>query len=256
MDLTITEPQADQQNLGTSTNVNDETCGEINGETKGETKDSAAIEPQAKTRQAAIADIPNVLTDIYREDTNIALWQRSLSQDVDTAVAEFVAANPNFEKSVSVSPDDVVDKLDTLTIGSAPKALVDNIAELVEMFCCLFELEKTGLRLTVLNKAMCPRFHVDRVPCRLVTTYTGSCTEWLPHNQVNRNKLGRLAGGQSDALSGLYQSAECINQLSCGDVALIKGEEWLDNEGAGLVHRSPAVNAGEPRLLLTLDFGA
>jgi hypothetical protein len=37
-------------------------------------------------------------------------------------------------------------------------------------------------------------------------------------------------------------------------VALLKGESWENNEGAGLVHRSPAVKSGQQRLLLTLDF--
>ncbi|WP_428354217.1 DUF1826 domain-containing protein [Methyloprofundus sp.] len=36
--------------------------------------------------------------------------------------------------------------------------------------------------------------------------------------------------------------------------ALLKGERWEGNENAGLVHRSPAINEGERRLLLTLDF--
>jgi len=39
-------------------------------------------------------------------------------------------------------------------------------------------------------------------------------------------------------------------------VALMKGEKWPGNKGAGLVHRSPAVAAREPRLLLTLDFSS
>ncbi|WP_297291060.1 DUF1826 domain-containing protein [Oceanicoccus sp.] len=33
----------------------------------------------------------------------------------------------------------------------------------------------------------------------------------------------------------------------------MKGELWEGNEGAGLVHRSPSLSAGERRLLLTLD---
>ena len=58
----------------------------------------------------------------------------------------------------------------------------------------LFELKSVGLRLTALGHAMCPRFHVDRVPCRLATTYFGSATEWLPHDRVNRSKLGPEQG--------------------------------------------------------------
>jgi len=106
----------------------------------------------------------------------------------------------------------------------------------------------------VLDKAMCPKFHVDRVPCRLLTTFQGIATEWLPHNKVNRDKLGPGSQGKADSESGLYTSPEDIQQLQAGHVALLKGELWEGNENAGLVHRSPAVPNGERRLLLTLDF--
>ena len=119
---------------------------------------------------------------------------------------------------------------------------------------CLFDLGKVGLRLTVLDKAMCPRFHVDKVLCRLVTTYQGSATEWLPHNVVDREKLGHGSEGKPDEQSGLFPKLGDIQQLTVGDVALLKGEGWEGKEGAGLVHRSPSLSAGEGRLLLTLDI--
>jgi len=100
---------------------------------------------------------------------------------------------------------------------------------------------------------MCPKFHVDRVPCRLVTTYSGTATQWLPHQSVDRTKLGTGSNGKSDEVSGLYHRND-MRQLSVGDVALLKGESWSGNEGAGLVHRSPGLADGEKRLLLTLDF--
>ena len=45
-----------------------------------------------------------------------------------------------------------------------------------------------------------------------------------------------------------------IEQVNTGDVALLKGEKWQGNEGAGLIHRSPALADGERRLILTLDW--
>ena len=125
---------------------------------------------------------------------------------------------------------------------------------MVDMFCCLFELQRTGLRLSVLDRPMCPRFHVDRVPCRLVTTYEGCATDWLPHASVNRTKLGMGSNGMPDNKSGLFESTTDIQTLNCAEVALLKGELWENNENAGLVHRSPEVPAGQTRLLLTLDF--
>ncbi|MFA0708241.1 DUF1826 domain-containing protein, partial [Vibrio sp. 10N.222.48.A3] len=55
--------------------------------------------------------------------------------------------------------------------------------------------------------------------------------------------------------SGLYSHESDIEQLSSGDVALLKGERWSGNENAGLVHCSPVTSFNETRLLLTLDFG-
>jgi len=101
---------------------------------------------------------------------------------------------------------------------------------------------------------MCPKFHVDKVPCRLVTTYQGAATEWLPHQAVNREKLGAGSNGKADSESGLYKNQNDIQQLNCGEVALLKGESWQGNENAGLVHRSPSLAVDEHRLLLTLDF--
>jgi hypothetical protein len=67
------------------------------------------------------------------------------------------------------------------------RALADNVSGLVEMFCCLFDLTRSGLSSKVLDHAMCPRFHLDIVPCGLITTLYGqSGTQWLPHHLVNR----------------------------------------------------------------------
>lgn len=97
-------------------------------------------------------------------------------------------------------------------------------------------------------------FHVDRIPCRLITTYLGTGTNWLPHQSVNRSKLGAGNGGLSDSESGLYPAGNNIETLLPGDVALLKGELWEGNEGAGMVHRSPSMNPDECRLLLSCDF--
>ncbi|PSW19886.1 DUF1826 domain-containing protein [Photobacterium sanctipauli] len=197
---------------------------------------------------------PTVLTDIYQEHTNIAIWQRSFNKELKEAVNQFIDANETFEKSLTLSPQNAFAELEQMTKGTAPKVLLDNIAELIDMFCCLFDLERAGLRLAVLKTAMCPRFHTDKVPCRLVTTYHGIATEWLPNHALNRSKLGHGSNGRPDSVSGLYTKEADIQQLTSGDVALLKGERWVGNENTGLVHRSPTLLNDERRLLLTLDF--
>ena len=207
------------------------------------------------SRSSAENTTPNVLSDIYREDTNIVIWQRNLPHKLMLAVDDFLQRNDKKAAVLAVNPENTHDVLKkTFGESEALTTLSNDITLLVDMFCCLFDLKQAGLRLTVLDRAMCPRFHVDRIPCRLVTTYQGIATEWLNHAIVDRTKLGAGNQGKSDEQSGLFNNLEDINRLTEGDVALLKGEHWDETQGAGLVHRSPPVSADERRLLLTLDF--
>lgn len=192
---------------------------------------------------------PTVLSDIYKEGINIAIWQRQKQ----FSVKEFLALNSTFKKEMILTPQDAFSRVSE-SFNNNMSEVSEDIALLVDMFCYLFELKQVGMRLKVLDKAMCPKFHVDKVPCRLVTTYQGTATEWLPHELVDQTKLGWGCNGLADCESGLYKSESDIQQLNCGDVALIKGTLWEGNENAGLVHRSPELIANEKRLILTLDF--
>ena len=215
--------------------------------------DSFSVD-EVTVRRAVQSHDPGILTDIYLEETDIAIWQRELSETLKKSVDAFLKSKPAFQATMIVTPQTVFSCVNE-SIGSTTQSeLSENIAELVDMFCCLFELKRTGLRLGALDRAMCPKFHVDRVPCRLVTTYQGIATEWLPHQVVDRTKLGLGSNGLADNESGLYQQQDDIQRLGSGDVALLKGKHWEGNENAGLVHRSPALPERNHRLLLTLDF--
>ncbi|GAC34971.1 DUF1826 domain-containing protein [Paraglaciecola polaris] len=203
----------------------------------------------------SLGDSCSVLPDIYQEQNNLVIWQRTLSKDLLEHIAQCIEQNPrlNVEKAIIASSIS-----DDLSMALAPLGfngdLIENIGSLVDMFCCLFDLKRAGLRLKVLEQAMCPRFHVDWVPCRLVTSFCGPGTQWLTNEAVDRTKLGTGNNGLSDDQSGIYVDDRSIQAMTSGDVALLKGEGWFENEGAGLVHRSPPNSANEKRLLLTLDF--
>ena len=205
-------------------------------------------------RQCSQSHEPAVLTDIYKEEVNLAVWQHQLPSAILDTASRFIKANPTFKTSITVTPQGAFSSLRKLLSSTDDCELSKHIAELVDMFCMLFELDRAGLRLTVLNAAMCPKFHVDHVPCRLITTLYGAATQWLPHEHVDRAKLGHGSNGLPDHQSGLFTNPQDIEQLNCGDVALLKGERWEGNENAGLVHRSPALSPDEKRLILTLDF--
>ena len=219
---------------------------------------AAVLPPQVpshdRTPNSVVGHDPAVLADIYEPQNNIAIWRRSLSESLQCLVDEFLASRLQPYTSAICTPSNARRVLEK-ELGSLNfSALVDDVDELIDMFCYLFDLNQVGLRLTVLRDAMCPKFHVDHVPCRLVTTYGGIGTQWLPNQAVNRAKLGIGSAGLSDQESGLYGNESDIRQMTAADVALLKGEGWQGNQNAGLVHRSPRIPSGESRLLLTLDF--
>jgi len=198
---------------------------------------------------------PTGLAEIYQPSVNFAIWQRQLNNNVSHYV-QWLINNTAISGIRSVAPLHEVKNeiLSRLPEHIGQVAFADDVYLLVEMFADLFNLDRVGIRLNILDTTMCPRFHTDHLPCRLISTYIGSGTEWLPNSAVDRRKSGHGAGGLPDKVSGIYTQPESIQQLNPGDVALMKGTGWDGSEDSAIVHRSPALSTGEKRLILTLDF--
>lgn len=140
-----------------------------------------------------------------------------------------------------------------LSRWSLPGVLIRDIVSLIELLALITGAERMGVRLKTLDRQMCPRFHVDRVGIRLVSTYAGPGTEWLPGSGVEPKGLGRpLTGAERDGDPARRRGAQV---LAAGplDVVLMKGELWPGLAALPAVHRSPIVPAEQTRLVLTLD---
>jgi len=191
---------------------------------------------------------PQVMTEILQDGVNLAVWQRRLPAQVE----DFANLVLSLGQSLA---DERVIEVDERQPPALPGLLretadlhgydgfVADVAWLVAAYTCLLGARRLGMRLRVLEGAMCPRMHVDHVPLRLLSTYAGAGSEWLPEGAIDRTRL-QLAPPPVDN----------VRRLVAGEVALLKGEKWLGNEGKGLVHRSPQTPAGERRLLLSLDW--
>lgn len=195
-----------------------------------------------------IGNQPDCLPEIFRDEANLVIWDRPPDPSWQPFVDAFTAQAGELERFVTLDKGDCA--------GAALPGWARHLAgadvweqdlnTLVDMYRCLFEPELVGLRIHVLRGTMCPRFHVDRVPVRLLCTYQGRGTEWLPESAVIRPASGGpLPDQQADPVS--------IRRLGTGAVGLFKGEGWIGNEGNGLVHRSPAAES-LPRLVVGLDW--
>jgi hypothetical protein len=99
------------------------------------------------------------------------------------------------------------------------------------------------LRLDAVTGDACRRWHRDCVPLRLICTYRGPGTQWVPP------AWGDAVIAQPDA-----DTAQALS-FQAGDVALFKGCGWAgQTHDGGIVHRSPRIaGTGITRLVLVLD---
>lgn len=201
--------------------------------------------------QQLFGETPAVLGEALKDGVNLAVWRRQLHPHLADFAQRLVSSGDLLAESLTIELD-TDGAVPAFNLATAYQDLaghagfVADISWLVGAFACLLEARVVGLRLRILDKAMCPRFHVDHAPLRLITTYAGAASQWLREDVIPRHHLGKTAAEPIDVSD--------IEQLHTGEVALFKGERWQGNEGAGIVHRSPQVEPGERRLILTLDW--
>ena len=196
------------------------------------------------------------ISNIFNREINISIWKRNLNSNILHASEILLKRNSDLQFSELVNKNFSIDFLvDKISADEKLISFYEDIQYLTKLFCELFDIKDAWLRIEAIDKPMCPRFHADYLKCRLVTTYYGPATQWLPNSLVNRNKLGQGNNGLADDISGLFSKKSDIENLDIGDIGLLKGEAWVNNEGLGLVHRSPHTDSDYKRLYVTIDFG-
>lgn len=118
----------------------------------------------------------------------------------------------------------------------------EDIAQVMEHYCQIMDLSSLRVRLDKVDSDGCRRFHIDNMSVRLLCTYIGPATEWLPSTSIERRE------GQKD-----HYDHSCIKSLPHLSVCLLKGRKHPTHRGT-IYHRSPPIAAaGLRRFVLCLD---
>jgi len=210
---------------------------------------ATALNEQVESVSHLHADLhPSILADIYKEHCNLAAWQRTLDEAVKTDIKQLLSHKALFNYRTVITPTEITNWLKKEWANLNCDNLINDIQNLVSMYADLFDAEKIGLRLELVNKTVCPYFHVDKVISRLVTTYHGPATQWLTEANTNRTAL------KERHYQDIVINQQQLRQADIGDVMLFKGESWQDSMVEPIVHRSPECPSHQRRLLLTLDM--
>lgn len=103
------------------------------------------------------------------------------------------------------------------------------------------------VRIETVASNSCRLFHSDHVALRMITTYRGPGTEWLPACAVDPRAPSRQDNQHVRDMSRLQR-------LAPGDVALMKGDRYPGTGAPGLMHRSPLAGPEQPRIVLAIDL--
>ena len=120
--------------------------------------------------------------------------------------------------------------------------MVEDVIDKAGLMAELTGAPLIDLRLDVVEDDRCRLFHVDHVRLRLMTTYRGPGTEWIPPHIAAALAPGALP------------PPDTVRRLARGEVAVLRGGKDATPERPGVLHRSPSIlGTGLTRLLLTID---
>eukprot|EP00418_Pyrodinium_bahamense_P095480 CAMPEP_0179045946 /NCGR_PEP_ID=MMETSP0796-20121207/18437_1 /TAXON_ID=73915 /ORGANISM="Pyrodinium bahamense, Strain pbaha01" /LENGTH=240 /DNA_ID=CAMNT_0020742363 /DNA_START=62 /DNA_END=784 /DNA_ORIENTATION=- len=182
-----------------------------------------------------------VLGDNHSLKREIQLPEDSLSDIVLKAALKDAAAEMLVLVEDAGLPDDLVAQIqdDAAEIGSVVAKLVPTA-------------DKLTLKLELMNKSACFRWHQDYYVARALVSYNCVGTEYIHDEHVNFHELNYC--GNNDCV---VPDRSPVCTAGVGDILLIKGK-LFPGPVNGLVHRSPDVRRHPDgkimtRLLLKVD---
>jgi hypothetical protein len=186
-----------------------------------------------------VADTPEGLTALHRPGCAAAIWRRqphaAFQAWIDALDPETLPRARVILRAEAVreAVAEICDISGTPS-GLERDRLVDDIAELAEIFAGLMRACWVRLRLEAVTTNACRRFHIDALTARLVCTYRGTGTQY-----------GISTDGAEPAR---------VFTVPTGAPILLRGTLWPESPRSGLLHRSPPIEGTqETRLVLVLD---
>lgn len=192
---------------------------------------------------------------ILEPAVNLYCWERSLPGSLQSYLQQMLTAAPRPIKQALHRPGLEEDLRQaratwaTLDSNAGAAAFWADVHQLCADFMELAGASEATLHLRLINHNACTKFHIDGYRLRLLSTYLGQGTEWLPEEAVNRAALGTTN-------QRIVRDPDGVQQLQAGQVAILKGEAaFAERRTRGIVHRSPQVaGTGEQRLVLRIDL--
>lgn len=178
----------------------------------------------------------------------LAILKRKIPKDADLFFKKIMKsslgiAGDVYKKTATNDIKKILDNEIQKKIQDDPfyETWINDMSDLCQTFC---SIEKSkSVSFWICSQRGCRRYHVDNVPRRLLVTYAGQGTEWLPDEAVNREAY--VNGEPNENILKDNSAKQFINKW---DVAIFKGGP------KGLLHRTPDIALKGNSILMRLDY--
>lgn len=185
------------------------------------------------------------LRRVLAPSVSMAIWRRRLPPGLHAWLDGLPPARLPDGRGTASADDvprlvaDICD--DSNTPATAQRdAFIADVSSLARAFARVAALRAVRIRIEVIATNACRRYHRDCVKLRLLATYRGPGTLWVPRDH----------GAAALRLQESYRGP--LRQMTRHEVAVYKGSHWQGERG--LVHRSPPIEGTNAvRLLLAVD---
>mgnify|MGYP002023516654 CR=1 FL=1 len=204
-----------------------------------------AIQPFPAKRTVS-GDTPDVLRAVLQPDVAMAVWQRDGRAAPASWVGQLPDRNlPHGRVLVTCEEAPIAIRRMLADAGVAIDrdacGFIADVCRIVRLFSDIAGENCVDLRLETIAGDACWKFHRDWVPLRLLCTYRGPGTQYVPPCHAH------------EALSAQGDYRGPLLQMPLMSPAIFRGAR--SEPGGGVVHRSPPIaGQGVSRLLLCLNL--
>jgi hypothetical protein len=210
---------------------------------------SPAASPASATPSWRVGSTPDALRAVRHPARNAAVWERTLPSWVSAGLSEWAQrGSSSFDAVVDVPR--VPEGLTRGLSGRLAAWLEADVSSLLALAAELTGARRAKVAWSSEHGERCPKFHVDYVLCRLICTYVGPGTLWLPDDAVDRAALEHALDCPCDSAPPVLSDPARVRQAGPGHVLALKGVHAGSPQGA--VHKSPPVAPGDARAVLVI----
>ena len=187
------------------------------------------------------------IKDFPKKSDQLAIMNRSMPENASLFFTQLLKISFNitgeiYKETATINIKDLLsDKLPKKIKNNVfYQPWIEDMANLCEMFCIT---EKSSyISFSISSHRGCRRYHIDNVPLRLLVTYAGQGTEWLPDEFANKRAYAN--GEPNEKIIKDISKKQFVGEW---DIALFKGGP------EGLLHRTPDSALNKNSILIRLD---